>query len=368
MLSKILKKHSDYIDCILTHPKLITLIWEATRNCNLGCRHCCIPRGDWDEKKELTTAQAQNIFYRIAQDFNPREIHIAITGGEPTLRQDLVEMVAFLVRLSFRQVSVDSNGLNYARDPGLLDRLFGAGMYGPTIGIDGLREGYKKTRGADSFDRIVKVLRYITANYSDRSATTFTVVNNYNKKEIPPLFDLLAEIGIKYGRVAVVMPLGRAGSLGEKIYKLSPLDLKKLLEWVGRKRKEFKAGKFPMEIELSEDGWCGLKYECLTKPEKNLFFCQTGLVTASILYDGKIGACPHLPRNLTVQGDALRQRFSDVWKNEFRLFRNREWARIGKCARCSQWAYCRGGPMHYRDISGAMKKCFYDDIKKVKKI
>jgi radical SAM protein with 4Fe4S-binding SPASM domain len=367
-MSKILRTHAANIDYRLCHPHLTTLIWEATRSCNFACRHCCIPRGDWKKEKELTTEQAKGIFYAIAQDFDPRQIHIAITGGEATLRNDLVEMVKFLVDLCFAHVGVDSNGFNYAKDITLLDRLFDAGMSCPTIGVDGLREGYKKTRGIDCFDKIIDVLTYVTSNYSDKYISTFTVVNNYNKKEIPALFDLLAAIGIKYARLALVMPIGRASSIDKKIYKLPTKDLHALFEWIGKKRKEFNEKKFPMEIELSEDGWCGLKYEYLTKPKKNLFFCETGLTTATILYDGKIGACPHLPRNLTIQGDALRQRFKDVWEKEFRLFRNRDWLKIGECAGCSQWEYCRGGPMHYRDISGSMKKCLYDEVKAIKKL
>jgi len=365
--SEILKEHALHIDRSLANPTLSVLIWEATRNCNLACRHCCIPKADWDPKKELTTDQAKAIFSAIARDFDPKSIHIAITGGEATLRKDLVEMVRFLTGLSFSQVSVDSNGLNYIKDMTLVDRLFAAGMHGLTVGVDGLREGYKKTKGADSFDGLIKVLTYMTSKYEDRFPTTFTLVNNYNKHEIPGLCDILAGIGIKYARLGVMSPIGRGACLKDKGYKLSTKDLHDLLEFIGKKRKEFAEKKFPMELELSEDGWCGLKHECLTKPRKHMFFCQTGLYAAALLYDGKISACPHLPRNLSIQGDALRQRFSDVWKKEFKLFRNRDWCKIGKCVKCDQWEYCRGGPMHYRDITGSMKKCLYEEIMEVEK-
>ena len=363
---KKLTEHAAHIDYALTHPQLRTLIWEATRNCNYGCKHCCIPRGDWDPQKELTTEQAQKIFSDIATDFKPSDIHVAITGGEATLRKDLVEMVKFLVGLSFRHVSVDSNGLNYSKDLTLLDRLFAVGMTSPTVGVDGLKEGYRKTRGIDAFDDIIKVLKYITSKYPERYVTTFSVVNNHNRQEIPALLNLLADIGIKYARVSPVMEIGRVATLGEDVFRLSPEHLHDLLMLVGQKRQEYKRGKFPMEVELSEDGWCGLAYECFTKPETSIFFCNTGLNVATILYDGKIAACPHITRELTVQGDALTQRLLDIWNNEFKPFRAREWLKIGKCKDCDQWHYCRGGPLHYRDASGNMKKCLYwDNMKPV---
>ena len=365
---KILKDHAAHIDKSLANPTLSTLIWEATRNCNLACRHCCIPKADWDLKKELSTDQAKAIFSSIACDFDPKGIHIAITGGEATLRKDLVEMVRFLTDLSFAQVSVDSNGLNYVKDITLVDRLFEAGMMGLTVGIDGMREGYKKTKGADAFDGIINVLKYMTSRYADKFPTTFTLVNNYNKEEIPELCDLLAGIGIKYARLGIMSPIGRGACLKDKGYKLSTKDFHDLMEFIGKKRKEFEEKKFPTELELSEDGWCGLKYESLTKPRGHMFFCQTGLYAAALLYDGKISACPHLPRNLSIQGDALKQRFGDVWRNEFKLFRDRGWCKIGKCLKCDQWEYCRGGPMHYRDITGKMKKCLYDEIMKLENL
>jgi radical SAM protein with 4Fe4S-binding SPASM domain len=361
-----LRQHIYNIGQILIHPQLRTLVWEATRNCNLSCFHCCIPKADWRIGSELTTQQAKRIFAEIAEDLNPKEIHVAITGGEPTLRKDLIEMVKFLSDLSFKTVGVDSNGINYAKDLSLLDKLVEAGMTVGTIGVDGLREGYKKTRGVDYFNKIINVLRYVISKYSDMLyLTTFTVVNNYNKNEIPELMEILADIGLKYARVSPVSKIGRAASVYERLYKLSPQDLYSLLQWIANKREEYKCGKFPMEIELSDDGWCGLKYELLTKSIEHIFFCATGITVASILYDGKISACPHISRDLTIQGDALKERFSDVWNNRFQSFRNKNWLKKGKCKACDQWVYCRGGAMHYRDKDGTMKQCIYDDVKEV---
>ena len=358
-----LKQHLCNIEQILTRPKLHTLVWEATRNCNLSCRHCCIPKGDWRIDFELTTEQAKRIFAEIADDLKPEEIDVAITGGEPTLRKDLVKMVKFISDLSFRTVGVDSNGIAYANDLSLLDQLVEAGMTVGTIGVDGLKEGYKKARGVDYFNKIIDVLRYAISQYSDRLyLTTFTVVNNHNKNEIPVLMERLADIGLKYARVSPVSKVGRAASGCQRLNRLNPEDLYNLLQWIARKREEYRCDEFPMEIEFSDDGWCGLKYELLTKKIEHIFFCATGITIGSILYDGKISACPHIARDLTVQGDALKERFSHVWNKRFKLFRNKNWLKKGPCKKCEEWLYCRGGPMHYRNKDGTMKHCLYDEI------
>jgi radical SAM protein with 4Fe4S-binding SPASM domain len=359
-------QHLQRIKRLPPRPRLQVLLWEATKNCNLSCFHCCNQKMDWHKESELTTVQAKRIFYEIAEDFNPKEIRIGITGGEPTLRKDLSEMVKFLSGLFFKNVHITSNGLKVAKDFSLLDKLVKSGMTGLSISIDGLQEGYKRTRGIDRFHEIINLLRYGVDQYSDQfNLYTLSVVNNYNKNEIPQLIELLASIGIKHGRVSLTSKVGRAETADEKLYKLSPQDLYNLLQWIAQKRKDYREGNFPMEIELGEDGWCGLKYELLTKRIEGLFFCTTGITTANILYDGKISACPYIVPNLSIQGDALKERFSDIWNNRFKLFRKKNWLRQGKCEGCDQWLFCRGGPMHYRDENGAMNKCLYDEIKEV---
>lgn len=355
-MGNIIQEHIKNTEYLLKNPCLKMIIWEGTRNCNYKCIHCCIPKGDWKKELELTTDEAKRIFSEIAQDFNPAEVFIGITGGEATLRPDLVEIVGFLTKLGFRS-GVDSNGFNYSRDLTLIDRLIKAGMTFPTISIDGLREGYKKMRGADNFDSIIKVLNYLTQHYPHKYPSTFTAISKYNLHELPELFDLLESIGIYTARVSAVVPVGKAKPGDD--YLLSNKEIRQLLEWVAKKVDLYNEKKTGLLVQYADDGWCGWNLEGKVHP---VFLCQTGIMAATILYDGKISACPQLPRDLTVQGDLRKQRFKEVWFNEFKLFRNKEWLKKGKCNSCSEWDYCLGGPMHYRDKEGNMQRCIYWDI------
>jgi len=237
-----------------------------------------------------------------------------------------------------------------------------AGMKSPTLSIDGLREGYRKMRGGDYFEDVMKALAYMLTNYPDRYPTAISVVSKYNKHEIPELFDRLESMGVKYARVAPVIPLGRAEN-SEK-YQLDDNEIKDLLLWVVQKRKEYEAGEFKMQVEFVDDGWCG---RCLEGAVRGWYYwCQTGLSMAFILYDGRISACSNIPEDLAIQGNARQQRFKDVWLNEFKLFRNKDWLRQGLCVACSEWKYCYGGPMHYRNSAGQMKKCHFLAVNKFK--
>lgn len=47
----------------------------------------------------------------------------------------------------------------------------------------------------------------------------------------------------------------------------------------------------------------------------------------------------------------------DIWENQFRPYRNREWMRKDECADCKWFRYCLGNGMHLRDENGALILC-----------
>ena len=60
-------------------------------NCNLQCRHCYAAGQPEAEGKELNTEQWKKIIDRLKIAGVPQ---VTFTGGEPTLRRDLAELVS----------------------------------------------------------------------------------------------------------------------------------------------------------------------------------------------------------------------------------------------------------------------------------
>jgi len=87
--------------------------------------------------------------------------------------------------------------------------------------------------------------------------------------------------------------------------------------------------------------------------------CATGISAVTIYHDGKIGDCPHIVPELSIQGDLRKESFYEVWTKRFKFFRNKQWLKKGECKTCSQWNYCYGGAMHYRDVDGNLIRCPY---------
>ena len=77
--------------------------WNLTNRCNLKCEHCYLDAGGKDvrrlstdgftDRSELNTAQCKEIIDQIA-DFAPEALTI-LTGGEPLLRKDILEIIEY---------------------------------------------------------------------------------------------------------------------------------------------------------------------------------------------------------------------------------------------------------------------------------
>jgi len=116
-----------------TRPRLQSLIFEVTQQCNHACRHCynvwqgqqpaglaAYPRGSLDTARTLDLL-AKALDETICH-------HVTLTGGEPLLRTDLPELLEFLQKRRV-QMTVISNG-RYLTEPtvvSLLER--GVGLF-----------------------------------------------------------------------------------------------------------------------------------------------------------------------------------------------------------------------------------------------
>lgn len=338
----------------LANPCLRFVIWMATRRCNLHCRYCVLPSEE-STGKDLSTSQVRRMFDEIADDFDPAAIMVGITGGEATLRPDLVDIVGHMVRRGFRTVAVDSNGVNYGRNPDLLDRLVDAGMRCPTVSVDGTGDGQRILRGDASAGRWTwQALERIQARYPDLGLTTICAVSPRNLDEVPGVFQRFEELGIRFARLSAIFPLGRAGENRDEC--LAPRELWRVLAWVAEQRVAFAAGRRNIEIEFVDDGWCGLGFEGGLL-RGSFMHCRAGVTVLGIEHDGRIVGCPVIHAGFNVQGDARSERVSDVWRERFKTFRDRTRLRRGPCESCPEWSACLGGSMHDRDDDGTLVRC-----------
>lgn len=97
--------------------------------CNLACDYCTITPAM--RRRNLTTAAAAQAITRGAQRGLTA---LQLGGGEPTIRRDLLPLIALARRLGFRDIKLQTNGLMLAYE-GYLASLQAAGLSRLAISI-----------------------------------------------------------------------------------------------------------------------------------------------------------------------------------------------------------------------------------------
>lgn len=334
----------------VVHP-LTYLFWEATLRCNLHCRHC-----GSDCKKESGVADMPardflEVCKQIAGRYNPKKIMIILTGGEPTLRDDLEYIGSELKRMKYSWGMV-SNAFELT--PERIHQLHLSGMSSATLSLDGPSSYHDAFRGRKgSFDKVMTAIRA----YSALDNFVFDVVTTVNLENIcllEELYIILKEGGVKRWRLFSTDPIGRAKGMTKN--EMDQKLLIRLMEFIEAKRKDK-----GMDVTYGCEGYLGV-YE--KKVRNGIFFCRAGINIASILVNGDISACPNIDRSF-VQGNIYRDDFIEVWENKFLKMRNRSWMKSGKCEKCEFFYRCEGNGFHLREANNDNPlRCHFEEIKK----
>lgn len=351
MLNKLYKRGALRVwahckDALRREHKLSYLFWECTLNCNFFCAHCGSSAGRKIFPGELDTKEIKKSFAQIAQDYDPREIMVSVTGGEPLLRKDIFEVMEFVTGLGFPWGMV-TNG--FLLDNEVARKMKASGMKTISISIDGIGDVHDKFRGAQgAYEKAVQAVKILVKeNFLDCIQIT-TSMNKSNFHQLDEMYDEFLALGIHSWRVMNVDPIGRAETNKEII--LSPDQLKKLLQFIKDKRKRSK-----IDITFGCEGFLGFDFE--GEVRDRFFICNTGINTGSILHNGDIFVCPNVPRKKElIQGNVKIDRFSDIWNNKFEIFRDKKRTWCAKCSSCDYWEECLGGSFHLWDFEKKQPK------------
>jgi len=124
-----------------------TVIIEVTQRCNLNCPVCYADSGRRpapDPPLETVTAWLRQARH-LAGPCN-----LQISGGEPTCRDDLPQIVAEAGRAGFDFVQINSNGLRLAEDDDYVRALRHAGLSSVFMQCDGVSDNvHRRLRGRD---------------------------------------------------------------------------------------------------------------------------------------------------------------------------------------------------------------------------
>ncbi len=177
----------DHFDRRFTYLRL-----SITDVCNFRCNYC-LPDGYCAPEEGSDTPLSRDEIQSLVQAFALNGTRkIRITGGEPTLRKDLPEIIELCKRTpGIEEVALTSNGYRIDRQ---LDDLVAAGLDALNLSADSLRpETFRLITGHDKLDAIYRALDKAQALGIRRIKINTVLLRQYNGHELKDFFALVRE-------------------------------------------------------------------------------------------------------------------------------------------------------------------------------
>jgi radical SAM protein with 4Fe4S-binding SPASM domain len=314
------------------------LFWECTLRCNLNCRHCgsdcfCENGSEADEiQGETVIAQLAS----IARQYPPEECTFAIIGGEPLLREEIIDVGRQAAELGYHW-GITTNGTLLTAT--MIDRLKKARLETISISVDGIAEDHDALRRSPgSYATVTDGIRLLVADPFYRAFDVICCVSRLNIDRLEPFLEEMIELGVPAVRFTPVFSRGRAG--GDSDLLLDNAQYRKLLSFIAAKR----GSELPIKVYLSEEGYWGPEWECVVRDE--FHYCGSGITIGSILHDGSVTGCPSVSRK-HLEGNIREASFVELWQNRFARYRDQKKEVLSHlCGDCEHWILCEGGGFH----------------------
>lgn len=263
----------------MTAPHRMDLMVSAMEkdgkwNCNQRCLHCYAAGQNYANGKELDTQSWKKIIERCRKNRIPQ---LTFTGGEPTMREDLCELIWearwFITRLNtngvkltreycekLRKAELDNVQITfYSQDARIHNYLTGAAHFEKTV------EGIKNALDAGLSVNINTPLCSVNADYVET-------------------LKLLKSLGVTYVTCSGLIPAGNAVTENSKAVRL---EREEILQTVSEAAAY--CAQQGMELSFTSPGW--IKEEDLRKLGLDVPSCGAALSNMAVTPDGSVVAC-----------------------------------------------------------------------------
>jgi radical SAM protein with 4Fe4S-binding SPASM domain len=348
-----------------TRPYVIS--WNLTYRCNLACEHCYLDAGpkplvgteNFADRSELGTEECFKVIDEIAA-FAPECLTI-LTGGEPLLRRDILEIVR---RAAERElwVVVGTNGVRITEN--VAQRLAAAGARGLSLSLDALdpdrHDHFRKVRGA--WQNTVEGAEIL--NKTGLPFIVQTTAGAHNLGELEAIADFAYErLAAKVWNLYFLVPTGR----GQFVSDMTPAQYDDVLASLYHIQRKYSRRMLvnakcaphyiktvlehadvesdPMEEPRRAVGLPAVALaEAGSSPSRTYSGgaggCPAGTHYMGIRPNGDVTPCPYLP---VFAGTLRSASLSDLWTaSELFTDIRRRSSLGGRCGACEMNGHCGG--------------------------
>lgn len=126
-------------------------IWEITHQCNYNCSYCIFSCNSKKIDGELTTEECYHIIDELVlHNFN----HLKITGGEPFIRKDILEILKYASERLITDISTNASLIT----PEKVELLNQLKLKMIHVSLDGDKLEHESVRGNNTYERTIKGL------------------------------------------------------------------------------------------------------------------------------------------------------------------------------------------------------------------
>ena len=293
----------DYAPHMTAPHRMDLMVSAMTKNgvwhCNQKCLHCYAAGQPMGEMAELSTEEWKTVLQKLREANIPQ---VTFTGGEPTMRSDLVELVQaaewFVTRLNTNgrlltpqlcrdlyNASLDSVQVTlYAADADSHNALVGAPGFADTV------EGIRCAVDAGLIVSINTPLCSLNRNYAE----TLRFAHS---------------LGVRYATCSGLIPSGEALGDDSRATRLTREELTDIL-----REATATASALGMELDFTSPGW--LDEDTLRSLGLHLIpSCGACLSNMAIAPDGAVVPCQSWLGGVTL-GNILTDEWADIWDTE----------------------------------------------------
>ncbi len=285
--------------------------WQVTYRCNFHCGFC----GYWkDPQGQMTEQTVEQFAWGARQMARAGSIFISLAGGEPLVRDDIVQIAREVSR--WHLPFITTNG--YLMTPDLAQDLYDAGLWGISVSVDYAdSEQHDRRRGVKgAFDQAVKALEYLgrAKRMAWQRVNLMAVLMHDNLNQIEDLIKLAGQ----YGAYFMVQPYSRLKTGDERFVCRDPGASEFLVELRRKYPNMLSNPHFLSQFGQALNG--------------GVPGCKAGRAFYNIDSIGNVSIC--VERRSVPVGNLYQDNIFDIYK------KMRNEARANTCKAC--WYNCRG--------------------------
>jgi cyclic pyranopterin phosphate synthase len=238
---------------------------QVNTTCNFKCFFCHM-EGTGVHSEKMTPDEIERIV-EIGHKMGVNKIKF--TGGEPLLRNDIVDIVMRTRKHIDGDISMTTNGFML---PVYAEKLKAAGLDRVNISFHSLeREGFQFITGTDSMDKVIEGIKAAKKAHFDPIKLNFVVLKGVNEDQVQRLVNLSAILGV---RVQFIEYETTKESINSEDFQRYHVDLNPIEHEISKSAVEIKHNVLhnrPRYIVQTENGYADVEF---VKPMMNSDFCS----------------------------------------------------------------------------------------------